>query len=208
MVSRVVAGRNTVHVLAIELQSIKSPIHQDFFDQSPVMLHDALVRRAQVIRVPPGNFSLRTITIQQFVVGMLTEQFGSWYSAQRRPPKLGLESFLVNAIHQGLHVSISVGEFLGIELPITHIILPTVVEGHPCETQALHCRERVIHLLRLNCSAVSPRAPDCTKTAVRSFSHLKTLLHHEASVVSERAEVVSLVDCDESAKSMKTFAVT
>ena len=141
MVSWVVAGWNSIHVLAIELQPIKSPIHQDFSHQCLVILHDAAVGWAQIVGIPPGNFSLRAIIVQQFVVGMIAQQFRVRHSAERRPPELGLESFLVNAVHQGLHVGISMREFLGIKRPIAHIVLPTVVERDPHKSQALRPSE-------------------------------------------------------------------
>ncbi len=98
------------------------------------------------------------------------------------------------------------GKFLGIKLPITDVVLPTVVECHPSESQTLYRWQRAIHLLRLDRSAISPRAPDRAESVLGSCRHLETLLHHEAPVVNERAEVVSLVNGDEGAKCMKTFA--
>src|SRR6267143_5810908 len=136
---------------------------------------------------------------------MIPEQFRVWHSAERRPPQLGLESFLVNAVNQGLHVSVSVGEFLGIKRPIAHIVLPTVVERDPHKSQAFHRRKCVVYLLRLHRSAISPRAPDGAESLVGSSGRLEPLFHHEAPVVGERAEVVSLVDRDEGAKRVKTF---
>ena len=111
----------------------------------------------------------------------------------------------MNAVNQGLHVSVSAGEFLGIERPIAHIVLPTVVERDPRKSQAFHGRKCVIYLLRLHRSAISPRAPDCPESVVGSSSHLEPLFHHEASVVGERAEVVAPVDSDKGAKRMKTL---
>src|SRR4029077_6873526 len=137
---------------------------------------------------------------------MIAKELRVWHSAERRPPELGLESFLVDAVHQGLHVSVAVWKFLGIKLPIANIVLPTIVERDPPESQSLRRRQRVIHLLRLNLSAISPRTPDGAERVIGSRGHLKTLLHHEAPVVGERAEVVPLVDRDEGAKGMKTFA--
>src|ERR1700730_12480508 len=136
---------------------------------------------------------------------MIPKKFRVWDGAERRPPELGLESFLVNAVNQGLHVSVSAREFLGIECPIAHVVLPTVVERDPRKSQALHRRKRVIHLLRLHRSAISPCAPDGPESIVGSGGRLEPLFHHEASVVGERAEVVSLVNSDEGAKRMKTF---
>src|ERR1035437_6931252 len=139
---------------------------------------------------------------------MIAEQFRVWHSAERRPPGWGLESFLVNAVNQGLNVSVSVGEFLGIKRPIAHIVLPTVVQRDPHKSQAFPRRKCVIPLLRLHRSAISPRAPDSAESVVGSGGRLEPLFHHEASVVGERAEVVSLVDGDEGAKRMKTFTGT
>src|SRR5947208_9321038 len=98
---------------------------------------------------------------------MIPEQFRVLHSAERRPPELGLESFLVNAVNQGLYVSVSVGEFLGIKSPIAHIVLPTVVERDPHESQVFHRRKCFIYLLRVNLSSISPRAPDCAESVVR-----------------------------------------
>src|SRR5450759_626212 len=99
---------------------------------------------------------------------MIAEQSRVWYSAERRPPELGLESFLVNAVTHGLHFSVSVGEFLGIQRPIAHVVLPTVVERDPHKSQAFHRRKCVVHLLGLHRSAISPRAPDCAESVVGS----------------------------------------
>src|SRR5438309_1543883 len=136
---------------------------------------------------------------------MIPKQFRIWHSAERRPPQLGLESFLVNAVHQGLHVSVSAGELLGVKRPVAHIVLPTVVERDPRKSQAFHRRKCVIYLLRLNLSSISPRAPDGAESVVGSGGHLEPLFHHEAPIVGERAKVVSLMDGDEGAKRMKTF---
>src|SRR5580704_19034056 len=136
---------------------------------------------------------------------MIPQQLRIRHSAERRPPELGLESFLVNAVHQSLHVRVSVGEFLRIKLPVAHIILPTVVKRDPRKSQPLRRRKCVIHLLRLNFSSISPCAPDGAESVSGSGGHLETLLDHEAPVIDERAEVVSLVDGDERAKGMKTF---
>src|SRR4051794_24240765 len=137
---------------------------------------------------------------------MIPQQFRVRYSAERRPPKLGLESFLVNAVHQRLNIGISVGKFFGIKLPIAHIVLPAVVERDPGKSQSLRRRKRAVHLLRLNRSPISPRAPDGAESIIGRGGHLETLLHHETPVIGERAEVVSLMDGDESTKCMKTFA--
>src|ERR1700733_13402270 len=139
---------------------------------------------------------------------MIAEQRRVWHSAERRPPELGLESFLVNAVHQGFHIGVSVGEFLGIKLPIAHIVLPTVVEGDPLESQSLCRRKRVVDLLRLHRSAISPSAPNRPETILGSGGHFKPLFHHEAAVVGEGAKVISLVDGDEGAKGMKAFTGT
>src|SRR5450755_1702702 len=109
---------------------------------------------------------------------------------------------MVNAVHQGLHVSVAVREFLGIKLPIAHIILPAVIERDPPKSQSLRRRKRVIHLLRLNFSSISPCAPNGTEGVVGSRGHLETFFHHEAPIIGERAEVVSLMDGDEGAKGM------
>jgi len=66
----------------------------------------------------------------------------------------------VDAIHEGLHVSVTVGKFLGIEGPIADVILPSIVEGDPGEAQTLHGWERFVDLPGLNRAAVAPRAPD------------------------------------------------
>src|SRR5271166_4461490 len=124
---------------------------------------------------------------------MIAEQFRVWDRAERRPPELGFEAFLVNAVHQGLHVSISVGKFLGIKLPVSHIVLPAVVERDPRKSQSFCRRKRVIHLLRLNVWSISPRAPNGSESVTGSCSDLETSLHHEAPVIGERAEVVSAV---------------
>src|SRR5438552_13500028 len=113
---------------------------------------------------------------------------------------------MVNAVHQGLHVSVAIGKLFGIKLPIAHIVLPAVIERDPPKSQSLRRRKRVIHLLRLNFPSISPGAPDCAERVVGSRGHLETLFHHEAPVVGERAEVVSLMDGDEGAKGMKIFA--
>src|ERR1700679_2690682 len=136
---------------------------------------------------------------------MIPEQFRVRHSAERRPPELSLESFLVNTVHQGLHVGVSVGEFLGIQLPITHIVLPTVVERDPRKSQSLCRRKCVIDLLRLNFPAISPGAPNGAESVIGSGRHLETLLYHEAPVIDESTEVVSLVHGDERSKGMKTF---
>src|SRR3954447_10737287 len=137
---------------------------------------------------------------------MIPQEFRVRYSAERRPPELGLESFLVNAVHQCLDIGISAGKFLAIKLPITHIVLPAVVERDPRESQSFGGRKRAIHLLRLNRSSISPRAPDGAESIIGRGGHLETLFHHEPPVIGERAEVVSLMDGDESTKCMKTFA--
>src|SRR5580692_2294880 len=99
---------------------------------------------------------------------MIPQQLRVWHSAERGPPELGLESFLVNTVHQGLHVSVSVGELLGIERPIAHVVLPTVVECDPLKSQSFYRRKRVIHLLGLHRSAVSPCAPNGAEGGIRS----------------------------------------
>src|SRR5580658_11141313 len=112
----------------------------------------------------------------------------------------------MNAVYQSLDVSVAVGEFLGVERPIAHIILPAVVECDPHKSQAL-CRWKcVIYLLRLHRSAISPRAPDGTESIIGSCGCMEALFHHEAPVVGERPEVVSLVNRDEGAKGMETLS--
>src|SRR5579872_5558582 len=133
---------------------------------------------------------------------MIAKQLRVGHGTERRPPELSLEPFLVDAVHQGLHVGVSVWKFLGIELPITDIILPTIVERDPLKSHSLRRRKRVIHLLRLNLSAISPRTPDGAERVIGSRGHLETLFHHEAPVVDERAEVVPLMNGDEGAKGM------
>src|SRR5215469_16280524 len=97
-------------------------------------------------------------------------------------------------------------KFLGIEDPIADIILPSIVERDPSESQSLHGWQRVVHLLGLNRPAVSPRAPDCAEGTIRCRGHLEPLLDHETSVVSQSAEVVPLMDGREGTKSMKTLS--
>src|ERR1051325_6451128 len=137
---------------------------------------------------------------------MIPQQFRVRHSAERRPPELGLETFLVNAVLQSLHVSVAIGKLLGIKLPVTHIVLPAIIQRDPPKSQSLRRRKRVIHLLRLNFSSISPCAPDCAEGVIGSRGHLETLLHHEPPVLRERAKVVSLMDGDEGAKGMKRLA--
>src|ERR1700722_3743754 len=99
---------------------------------------------------------------------MIAEQFRVGNSAERRPPELSLESFLMNAVDESLNVSVAVGEFLRIERPIAHVVLPAVVERDPFESQPLRRRKGVIHLLRLYRSAIAPRAPDGTESVIGS----------------------------------------
>src|SRR5580692_7129200 len=137
---------------------------------------------------------------------MIAEKFRIGYSAERRPPELSLESFLMNTVYQGLHVRIAMRKLLGIECPVAHIVLPTVVECHPLKSQPLRRWKGVIYLLRLHRSPISPGTPDGTESVIGSCRRLKSLLHHEAPVAGERPEVVSLVNRDEGAKGMKTSA--
>src|SRR5438067_2452404 len=80
------------------------------------------------------------------------------------------------------------------------------VERDPGKSQSLRRRKRARHLLRLNRSSISPRAPDGAESVAGRSCHLETFFHHEAPVIGERAEVVSLMDGNESSKRMKTFA--
>src|ERR1700730_1806429 len=111
----------------------------------------------------------------------------------------------MDAVNQGLHIGVSMRKFLGIEDPIADIILPSIVECDPTESQSLNGWQRVVDLLRLDRSSVSPRAPDCEEGAIGCRGHLKALLDHEASVVGQGAEVVPLMDGSEGSKSMRTF---
>src|SRR5438876_12418355 len=86
---------------------------------------------------------------------------------QRRPPQLRPESFLMNSIHQSLHIGVAVGKFLGIEQPIPIIILPAVIQSDPGEAQLLRGWKRVIYLLELNLTAITPSTPDRPNSALR-----------------------------------------
>src|SRR5947208_884594 len=112
----------------------------------------------------------------------------------------------MDAVNQGLHIGVSMRKFLRIKDPIADIILPSIIECDPTESQSLHGWQRVVDLLGLNRPAVSPRTPDCTESTIRRRGHLEALLDHETSVVGQGAEVVPLMDGGKGAKSMKTFA--
>ena len=74
VVRGIVAGRNGVHVLAIELKAVESPLAQNLPHQRFMVFDHALVGRTQVKRIPPGNLALRSIAIQQKIVGMAFQQ--------------------------------------------------------------------------------------------------------------------------------------
>src|SRR5580704_14983324 len=137
---------------------------------------------------------------------MVLQQFRVRHSAERGPPQLRFKALLVDSIYEGFHIRVTVRKLLGIESPIPHIVLPTVVQRDPGESQSLDCRQRVVNLLWLNGSAIAPCAPDGAEGAVGRRGHLEALLHHETAIVQQSTEVVSLMDGSESAKCMKTFS--
>src|SRR5271165_7675887 len=100
----------------------------------------------------------------------------------------------MNSINQRLHIRIAMGVLLGIERPIPHIVLPSIVERDPNESQALDRRERIEQLLRLHRPSVAPRAPDRAKRVIRRRGHLETWFHHGAPEVGQSAEVITLMD--------------
>src|SRR5215472_2081855 len=112
----------------------------------------------------------------------------------------------MDAIHQSFHVGVSVGIFLRIKLPIADVVLPSVIERYPNESETFDSRQRVVKLLRHHGTAISPGAPDRSVSVVRGFGHREALLYHEAAILDQSAEVVSLMHCDESAESVKAFS--
>src|SRR5258708_39624969 len=103
----------------------------------------------------------------------------------------------MNVVDQRLDVSVSTGEFLGIQRPIAHIVLPTVVERDPHKSQAFSRWQRVIHLLRLNGPAISPRAPDGPESVSGRGGCVTALLHHELPSIAERTRIVFLATSDD-----------
>src|SRR4029077_2275269 len=97
-------------------------------------------------------------------------------------------------------------KFLRIELPVTIIFLPAVIQRDPGKSHPLNCWQCLVDLLRLEVAPVSPSAPDRSKSALRRFGHLEALFHHELTVGQQRLEVVSYVDCNERAKRVDAFA--
>ena len=112
----------------------------------------------------------------------------------------------MNPAHHRPDVSIAVGKLLRIELPVTIIVLPAVIQRDPGKSHSLNFWQCVVNLLRLEVAPVSPSAPDRSKSTLRGFGHLKALFHHELTVGKQRLEVVSLVDCNERAKRVEAFA--
>src|SRR5271166_6156455 len=112
----------------------------------------------------------------------------------------------MNSIHQGFHVGVAVGKFLGVERPITVVILPAIVQGNPGEAHFLYGWERVVDLFELYRPAITPGTPDRAKGAVGRRSHLESLPHHEAAVFGERAKVIPFMHRDEGAESMKALS--
>ena len=53
VVGRVVTGRNAVHVLAVEFETVKSPIDKDLAHQFFVILHHPRVGGAKIVGIPP-----------------------------------------------------------------------------------------------------------------------------------------------------------
>ena len=53
VMSRVVTGRNTVHVLTVEFETVKSPVDQNLAHQFFVIIHDSRISRAEIVGIPP-----------------------------------------------------------------------------------------------------------------------------------------------------------
>src|SRR5678816_162697 len=126
-------------------------------------------------------------------------------SAQRGPPELCFEPFLVNSIHHSLDVGITTRKLLRIQLPVTVVVLPPVVERDPRESHPFDCRKRVVNLLRFEVPAVSPGTPDCSEGLLGCRSHVESQLRHVSAVAQERLKVVPVVYCNEAAKSVEVF---
>src|SRR6185436_17048123 len=88
----------------------------------------------------------------------------------------------------------------------TDALLPAVVESHPAEAEPLRHGNRRFDLLRREITAVAPRTPDRLERAGRRGGQLNALPHHHALIVTQRAEVVAVMNGNERAKCPEAFA--
>jgi hypothetical protein len=94
------AGRDVVQMLAVDLESGKSPLADEFLDE-PLRVFDGLgVPGAQVKAVPPGNILDRAILVEQQHVGMIVQKSEPGRDRQRGVPEPGLESARADVRHQ------------------------------------------------------------------------------------------------------------
>jgi hypothetical protein len=73
------------------------------------------------------------ISSKSQLFGVLVDERRVGVHGQRRPPDLGFESFLVNAVDERLHVLVAVGVFFGTQKPVPLGGLEAIVHRDPGE---------------------------------------------------------------------------
>src|SRR5215475_4090905 len=102
------------------------------------------------------------------MIGVISQQLRVRQGAERRPPQLCPEPLLI----------ITVRELLRIEGPIADIVLPSVIESDPFESQLFHGRQRVVDLLWANRSPIAPGTPNRAFTIGWRGRRAQSLSHH------------------------------
>ena len=89
---RVVAGRDAVEMLAVDLQALEAPRAHDAPDQRLRVLDRARRRRTEIEAVPPRDVLNRAVLVEQQQLGMIVQQVRAGIDRQRRDPQLRPQS--------------------------------------------------------------------------------------------------------------------
>lgn len=190
-VCRVVAGRDGVEVLAVDLEPFVSPVADEPLHLPDEVVHRRPVRGAQGPGVPPAHALLVALTIQQEHVGVVPVQAALRVRRQRSPPQARPQAGVPDLPGEGPHVRRAPRELPRVQLPVALVGLPAVVEHRPLEADLTHLGERGDDLLDGEVPLVAPGTPHGFQSRFGRPGRTPADVAHVVAVALERCEVVA-----------------
>ncbi len=208
VVGRIVARRDAVEVLAVDLDAFEAPILENARHQLFGVGDGRLIGRAQIERVPPRDQLWRAVLVEQQHVRMIVQQIGAGIDGQRRHPQARLQAGGLDGDGQVAHVGIATRELLRIEIPVAFGGLPAVVEHRPFQAQLGRLGQGALNLFGRAGPVVAPGAPDAFVGTGRRGRGGQTAFGQDLAICGERREIVACVrrhECVERGEAVAGF---
>src|ERR1700740_2625419 len=95
-------------MLSVDLESVDSPLRERLAHECDGVLAHGSVRGTEIMRVPPADVAWRDVLVPAQPLRVLGMRARGRRGGERRPPELRLQTRLMNAVDERLHVRIAI----------------------------------------------------------------------------------------------------